>query len=108
MPGKLAILKPSGEIFRTDGLGLRDVYQISGPELESMCDIARSVPGVLGERMLGGGDKGASGAIVRADAVDALRAAVDAQYPQKCPDYADKYAVHVCKVVDGITTLPGL
>ena len=26
-----------------------------------MCDIVRTVPGVCGERMLGGGDKGASG-----------------------------------------------
>lgn len=105
---KAGDIETVGEIFRTDGLGLRDVYQISGPELESMCEIARSVPGVLGERMLGGGDKGAAGAIVRADAVDALRAAVDAQYPRKCPDFADRYAVHVCKVVDGITVLPGL
>jgi len=67
-----------------------------------MCDIARTVPGVLGERMLGGGDKGASGALVLADTVDNLKAAIDKQYPQKCPDFADKYAVHVCKVVDGI------
>ena len=45
--------------------GLRDEYVISGPELETMCDIVRTVPGVLGERMLGGGDKGASGCLVR-------------------------------------------
>jgi galactokinase len=57
-----------GRIFREDGIGLRDEYAISGPELESMCDIVRTVPGVCGERMLGGGDKGASGAIIMADA----------------------------------------
>ena len=56
-----------GKIFREDGFGLRDDYKISGPELESMCDIARTVPGVYGERMLGGGDKGAAGALVSAD-----------------------------------------
>ena len=39
-----------GEIFRMDGIGLRDVYEISGPELETMCDIVRTVPGVLGEQ----------------------------------------------------------
>ena len=39
-----------------------------------MCDIVRTVPGVYGERMLGGGDKGASGALVAADSVDAVRA----------------------------------
>jgi len=97
-----------GAIFREDGIGLRDLYKISGPELETMCDIARTVPGVLGERMLGGGDKGASGAIVRAGAVDALKAAVDAAYPLSRPDVADKYAVHVCKAVDGVAVLPGL
>ncbi len=91
-----------GRIFRQDGIGLRDVYKISGPELETMCDIARTVPGVLGERMLGGGDKGAAGALVRADSVDALRAAVDNAYPRSHPDFADKYAVHVCKPVAGI------
>jgi galactokinase len=97
-----------GAIFREDGIGLRDDYQISGPELETMCDIARSIPGVLGERMLGGGNKGAAGAIVRADSADALKAAVDAQYPRRYPHLADKYAVHVCQTVDGVTDLKGL
>ena len=96
-----------GAIFREDGIGLRDDYQISGPELETMCEIARSVPGVLGERMLGGGDKGAAGALVRAESVDALKAAVDAQYPRHCPHLADKYAVHVCNLVDGVTIWKG-
>jgi galactokinase len=97
-----------GRIFRTDGVGLRDDYRISGPELETMCDIARTVEGVLGERMLGGGDKGAAGALVRADSVDALRKAVDVAYPRSHPDYADKYAVHVCKVVEGVKLYDGL
>lgn len=97
-----------GQAFRLDGLGLRDEYRISGPELEAMCEIARTVPGVLGERMLGGGDKGASGAIVRTEAVEDLRAAVSAEYPSKYPDYADKYAVHACQAVDGICSFEGL
>jgi galactokinase len=97
-----------GRIFREDGIGLRDDYRISGPELETMCDIARTVPGVLGERMLGGGDKGASGALVRADSVDALKEAVDVAYPRNHPEYKDKYAVHICKVVDGVKVYDGL
>jgi galactokinase len=91
-----------GRIFRTDGVGLRDDYKISGPELETMCDIARTAEGVLGERMLGGGDKGAAGALVRGDSVVALRQAVDVAYPRTHPAYADRYAVHVCKVVEGV------
>jgi galactokinase len=94
-----------GRVFREDGLGLRDQYKISGPELETMCDIARTVPGVLGERMLGGGDKGASGALVRADSVDSLEAAVHSGYPRSHPEYAKSFASHVCSVVDGIVTL---
>ena len=97
-----------GRIFREDGLGLRDDYRISGPELETMCDIARTVPGVLGERMLGGGDKGAAGALVRAEAVDGLRSAVETAYRRSYPQYGDKYAVHTCKVVDGVRVYENL
>ena len=97
-----------GRIFRDDGIGLRDDYKISGPELETMCDIARSVPGVLGERMLGGGDKGASGALVRAKGVEALKTAVETGYPRSHPAFADRFAVHVCRVVDGVALLPGI
>jgi galactokinase len=91
-----------GEIFREDGLDLRDMYKISGPELETMCDIARTVPGVYGERMLGGGDKGAAGALVDAKSTEALRQAVDLAFPRSYPWLKDKYAVHVCRSVDGM------
>ncbi len=97
-----------GRIFRDDGLSLRDDYKISGQELETMCDIARTVPGVLGERMLGGGDKGAAGALVRADSVDALNQAVNTAYPRSHPGYADSFAVHICKLVDGVRVYDGL
>lgn len=99
---KAGDIETVGSIFRLDGLGLRDVYEISGPQLEAMCDIARDVSGVLGERMLGGGDKGASCALVKADSVDKLKAAVADHYPRLMTDYADKYAVHICRIVDGV------
>ena len=105
---KTGDIETVGQIFRTDGIGLRDDYKISGPELETMCDIVRTEPGVLGERMLGGGDKGASGALVRAKRVEAVRQAVDAAYPRSRPEFAGKYAVHVCRVVDGIKVYEGL
>ncbi|MCE5341155.1 MAG: hypothetical protein LLF92_08535 [Planctomycetaceae bacterium] len=94
-----------GSVFREDGLGLRDEYKISGPELEAMCDIAREVPGVLGERMLGGGDRGASGALVKSASVEKLKQAVEQDYPKAKPDYAKKFAVHTCKIVDGVKVL---
>lgn len=95
-----------GENFRADGLGLRDEYQISGPELETMCDLARTVSGVLGERMLGGGDKGASGALVEQAAVKPLKQTIDRAYPLAHPQYRNDYAVHVCSFVDGVRVRP--
>eukprot|EP00435_Cladocopium_sp_Y103_P046149 s2722_g13.t1 len=83
-----------GAIFRRDGIGLRDEYQISGPELETMVNIARTIPGVLGERMLGGGDKGASGAILRPDAEQSLRNAESTAWqlfsPREFPALSDE------------------
>ncbi len=105
---KAGDIETVGSIFRQDGIGLRDDYVISGPELETMCDIVRSVPGVLGERMLGGGDKGAAGALVLAEAAEAVKQAIETAYPRSRPAYADKYATHTCKVVDGIKVLEGM
>jgi galactokinase len=95
-------IKTVGRLFNEDGIGLRDQYRISGPQLEAMCDIARQVPGVLGARMLGGGDKGAAGALVRADSVEALKDAVKSEYPYRYPEYTDKFSVHVCSQTDGV------
>lgn len=95
-----------GRNFRADGIGLRDDYRISGPELEAMCDIARTVEGVYGERMLGGGDKGASGALIKTEAFVALKETLERTYPMSCPSYADKFAIHSCSIVDGLTCSP--
>lgn len=95
-----------GALFRADGHGLRDDYAISGPELETMCDIARGVEGVYGERMLGGGDKGASGAIVAEDAWPQLEAAVRRGYPRAFPDLAGRFAVHRLNRVKGLEAAP--
>jgi len=100
-------IRTVGRVFREDGLALRDDYAISGRELETMCDIVRTVPGVLGERMLGGGDKGASGALVLKDSVEDVSRAVATAYPRSHPAYAERFAVHSCRMVDGITALPG-
>ena len=101
-------IQTAGRLFNEDGLGLRDQYRISGPQLEAMCDIARQVPGVLGARMLGGGDKGAAGALVRAGSTEALTEAVQREYPRRCPEYAEKFSVHICNLADGVQRLDGL
>jgi galactokinase len=95
-----------GRNFRADGVGLRDDYVISGKELESMCDIARTVEGVYGERMLGGGDKGASGALIKTESFDELKQVVERAYPLAHPNFAEDFAIHACRTVDGIISSP--
>ena len=53
-------------------------------------------------RIAGGGDKGAAGALAAADAVQAVKQAVAVAYPRAHPAFGDKYAVHSCKIVDGV------
>jgi galactokinase len=103
---QLGDIQRVGRNFRADGIGLRDDYRISGRELETMCDIARTVVGVYGERMLGGGDKGASGALIATESFDQLRQCIMQAYPLAHPDYAMDYAVHACRTVDGLICLP--
>lgn len=94
-----------GACFRADGLSLRDDYAISGPELETMCDLVRGLPGVHGERMLGGGDCGASGAIVDAAREVAIAEHVRREYPLRCPVFAGSFAVHACRTAEGLAYL---
>ena len=58
--------------------------------------------------MLGGGDKGASGAFVATDAVAELRKVIEKEYTRRHPEYGDKYAVHECAMVDGVTVHEGV
>jgi galactokinase len=97
-----------GRLFRVDGFGLRFDYEISGPELDTMCDIARTVPRVLGERMLGGGDKGAAGAIAEPSAVERLKQAIEMHYPKRHPAYRDRFSVSELTMADGIAVFRDL
>ena len=58
------------------------------------------------ERMLGGGDKGASGALIQADAFDDLKSTVESTYPLCHPAFSNEFAIHSCRTVDGITSAP--
>ena len=60
------------------------------------------------ERMLGGGDKGASGCLCLVDAAPAVAEMVETAYPRSRPDYADKYATHVVQACQGVAVFEGL
>ena len=70
-----------GPLLWAGHAGLRDEYQVSCMELDTLVGIARRIPGVLGARMLGGGFGGCTINLVHTSAIDALHQAVDEQYP---------------------------
>lgn len=62
---------------------LRDLYDVSSPELDTLVEIADIVPGFIGARMTGEGFGGCTVNLVRAGHVDDLRDAVASEYPAR-------------------------
>ena len=72
-----------GRLFAASHASLRDDFEVVSPELDAMVEIASAVPGVVAARMTGAGFGGCTVNLVRPDAVDALRAAVERDYPAR-------------------------
>jgi galactokinase len=87
-----------GSLLWTSHAGLRDEYEVSCTELDTLVEIAHQVPGVLGARMLGGGFGGCTINLVHMDAVEALRQAVDEQYPARTGLNA---SIDICRAAGG-------
>jgi galactokinase len=71
------------ELFAASHRSLRDLYEVSSPELDALVEIARSVPGVRGSRMTGAGFGGCTVNLVEEASVDRLREAVEREYPAR-------------------------
>jgi len=87
-----------GPLLWQSHAGLRDEYEVSCLELDTLVEIARQVPGVLGARMMGGGFGGCTINLVRNDALEALQHAVDEQYPART---ALQASFDVCRAAGG-------
>ena len=72
-----------GRLFYESHASMRDLFGISSPELDTLVEIARSTPGVIGARLTGAGFGGCTINLVRRDAVPALREAVMRDYPAR-------------------------
>jgi galactokinase len=72
-----------GRLLAESHDSLRDLYDVSSPELDALVDIARATPGVVGARLTGAGFGGCTINLVRHDAVEIFRAAVLREYPSR-------------------------
>ncbi|KAF1959760.1 galactokinase-like protein [Byssothecium circinans] len=85
------LLKSLGDLMNETQDSCRDIYDCSCPELDELCDLARSA-GACGSRLTGAGWGGCSVHLVPRDKVDAVKKAwEDKYYRRKFPDItADK------------------
>lgn len=91
-----------GRLMNGSHDSLRDLYEVTGVELDTMVDAARSVPGVLGSRMTGAGFGGCTVSLVHRDAVERFIDEVGRVYREKTGLTADFY---VCDIGDGVEEL---
>lgn len=82
--------------------GLRNEYEVSSPELDSLVDIASRTEGVLGARMMGAGFGGCTINLVEASRLQEFSIAVQQQYQQRL---GKEVGIHVSKIVSGTSKL---
>ena len=69
-----------GRLFAESHASMRDLFEITTPEMDTLVEIAAATPGVVAARMTGGGFGGCTINLVEPDGADALRAAVERDY----------------------------
>ena len=72
-----------GRLLSASHASLRDLYEVSSPELDALVEIAGAVPGVLGARLTGAGFGGCTITLVRRAAVGRLTEAILEAYPAR-------------------------
>ncbi len=70
-----------GQLFAASHASLRDLFEVSSPELDALVEIADATDGVVAARMTGAGFGGSTVNLVRHDRVAAFREAVEREYP---------------------------
>jgi galactokinase len=87
-----------GRLFAASHASLRDLFEVSSPELDALVEIAGRVDGVVASRLTGAGFGGSTINLVRPDRVAALRTLVERDYTPRTGLTATVYEV---RPVDG-------
>ena len=84
-----------GRLMNESHVSLRDDYEVTGDELDTLAEEAWKVEGVIGSRMTGAGFGGCSVSIVKNDAVERFIDQVGRAYEEKIGYAADFYVVEI-------------
>ncbi len=95
-------LEAFGQLMNESHDSLRDLYEVTGAELDAMVTAARSVEGVLGSRMTGAGFGGCTVSLVHEDSIERFKEEVGRQYTAATGLTADFY---VCTIGNGVEQL---
>lgn len=88
-------IKTFGELMNASHVSLRDDYEVTGIELDTLAEEAWKCRGVIGARMTGAGFGGCGVAIVENDAIDEFITNVGKAYKEKIGYAADFYVVDI-------------
>ena len=88
-------VKRFGELMNASHVSLRDDYEVTGIELDTLVEEAWKAEGVIGSRMTGAGFGGCTVSIVQDDAIDAFIEQVGRAYEAKIGYAADFYVVEI-------------
>ncbi len=91
-------LERFGQLMNASHESLRDDYEVSSRELDTLVELAWKQPGVLGARMTGAGFGGCTVNLLREDATEAFVEAVRKGYRQALGLEAE---IYVCKASNG-------
>lgn len=84
-----------GQLMNDSHVSLRDDYEVTGIELDTLVEAAWNAQGVIGSRMTGAGFGGCTVSIVKNDAIDNFIETVGAAYKDKIGYAADFYVVDI-------------
>jgi galactokinase len=88
-----------GRLMIASHNSLRDLYEVTGPELDTMVAEALKAPGVLGSRMTGAGFGGCTVSLVHEDNLRAFQYQVGKAYTEQTGLTPEFY---VCDIGDGV------
>jgi galactokinase len=91
-------LEAFGKLMVGSHDSLRDLYEVTGPELDAMVEEALRIPGTIGSRMTGAGFGGCTVSLVHEDSIETFKQQVGARYKERTGLTADFY---VCDIGDG-------